>query len=249
MSPKSLPIIVFTDGACSGNPGPGAYGVVIAFPEGRVKELGASFKSVTNNQMELLGAIEALKHLKNTPGEVHIHTDSTYVIRGITMWIWAWKKRGWKNAEGKDVANPDLWKQLSSLVSAREIKPEWKYVRGHQGIPGNERVDEIARKFTEGKWVELYDGPLLKYPIAVYDIPENTALPEMKPKAEKKVAYSYVSLVNGVPMRHKDWKNCEARVKGRSGAKFKKAETQDQEEEILGEWGFGSDQVADDDRK
>lgn len=249
MSSKSLPIVVCTDGACSGNPGPGGYGAVIAYPTGKVKELGASFRSTTNNQMELMGVIAALKHLKEEKDAVHIYTDSTYVIRGITMWIWAWKKRGWKNAEGKDVANPDLWKQLSALVAAREIKPEWKYVRGHTGSPGNERCDEIATSFTKGKWVDLYDGPLLQYPIAIYDLPENTELPEMKPKAEKKAAYSYLSVVNGIPERHADWKHCEARVKGRSGAKFKKAETASQEAEILGEWGFSPDQVSDDERK
>lgn len=244
MTKEKLPIIVFTDGACSGNPGPGGYGVVIAYPEGKVHELGAAFRNVTNNQMELQGVIEALKTLKAVSGEVHIFTDSTYVIRGITQWIWAWKKRGWKTAEGKDVANVDHWKKLSSLVAARDPKPEWKYVRGHQGTPGNERVDEIATKFTQGKWVDLYQGPLLKYDVAIYDIPENTELPEMRPKEEKKkAAFSYVSLVNGVPMRHPDWKKCEARVKGRSGAKFKKAETREAEAEILGEWGFSPDEV------
>lgn len=188
--------------------------------------------------MELLGVIEALRKIENVPGPVDIYTDSTYVIRGITQWIWAWRSRGWKTAEGKEVSNQDLWQRLSVLVSKRDPKPQWKYVRGHVGTPGNERVDEIAVSFTKGKWIDLYEGPLLKYGIAIYDLPEDTSLPEMRAKEEKKAALSYLSLVNGVPMKHATWKDCETRVKGRSGAKFKKAMTSSEESKILSEWGY-----------
>ena len=181
---KSLPIIVFTDGACSGNPGPGGWGAIIAYPEGQVKEFGRGYSETTNNQMELAGAIEALRKLENVPGPVDIYTDSTYVIRGITQWIWAWRSRNWKTAEGNDVSNQDLWKTLSALVAKRDPKPEWKYVRGHKGIPGNERVDEIAVAVTKGRYIELYNGPLINYPFAIYDIPEDTSVPEMRPKEE-----------------------------------------------------------------
>lgn len=201
-------------------------------------EMGRGASDTTNNQMELLGAIEALRKIENIPGPVDIYTDSTYVIRGITQWIWAWRSRGWKTAEGKEVSNQDLWQRLSALVAKRDPKPEWKYVRGHIGVPGNERVDEIAVGFTKGKWVDLYEGPLLKYGIAIYDLPDDTSLPEMRPKEEKKAALSYLSLVNGVPMKHANWKDCEARVKGRSGAKFKKAMSNSEESQILAEWGY-----------
>src|SRR5690606_10643838 len=231
-------LVVFTDGACSGNPGPGGWGAILVYPEGKVIELGGSARSVTNNQMELLGVIRALEEARSFEGPVAIFTDSTYVIRGITQWVWGWRKREWKTAEGKDVANVDLWKSLVRLVSARKPKPEWHYVRGHQGTPGNERVDEIAVAFTQGRRVDLYCGPLLKYPIAIHDLPEDTSLPEMRPKEAKKAAHSYLSVVNGVPERHADWKSCEARVKGRSGAKFKKTVSTENESEILAEWGF-----------
>lgn len=231
-------LAVFTDGACSGNPGPGGWASILAFPDGKIIEMGGALKNTTNNQMELLAVIEALREVQEFDGPISIYTDSTYVIRGITQWVWGWRKRDWKTAEGKDVANQDLWKNLIRLVSARKPKPEWHYVRGHIGTPGNERCDEIARKLTEGRRVDLYRGPLLKYGHAVFDLPEDTSLPEMRPKEEKKVAHSYLSVVNGAVERHSDWKSCEARVKGRSAAKFKKAMSTENESEILTAWGY-----------
>ncbi len=236
-------LVIFTDGACSGNPGPGGWGAILAYPEGKVVELGGSSRATTNNQMELLATIEALALARDYDGGVAVYTDSTYVIRGVTQWVWGWKKRDWKTAEGKDVANQDLWKDLIRLVSARKPKPEWHYVRGHIGTPGNERCDDIARKFTEGKRVDLYRGSLLKYDHAIFDLPEDTSLPEMRPKEEKKVAHSYLSVVNGALEKHADWKSCEARVKGRPGAKFKKAANAANEAEILAEWGFDKKKI------
>lgn len=239
-------ILVFADGASRGNPGPGGWGAIIVTPEGQVTELGGAEPETTNNRMELMGVIGALSRLAQTPGTVDIHTDSTYVIRGITQWVWGWRNRGWKTAEGKDVANPDLWKRLMALVAERgKANPiEWKYVAGHKGIPGNERVDEIAVAFATGRNAHLYRGPLLKYDVAIHDIPENTSLPEMKPKAEAKApAYSYLSVVNGVLERHSSWPDCERRVKGRPGAKFKKAMNAGDEEQILKSWGFSSSQL------
>ena len=246
LSTEPHPIVIFTDGACSGNPGPGGWGAIIATPDGQVRELGRGSPQTTNNQMELAGAIEALRKIDGIPGPVHVYTDSTYVIRGITQWIWGWRSRGWKTAEGKDVANRDYWEALAAVVSKRTIKPEWKYVRGHQGTPGNERVDEIAVGFTKGLWVELYDGPLLRYGHAIFDLPEGGgALPEMRPKEEKKVAYSYLSLVNGEVVRHRTWKECEARVKGRGGAKFKKTASSSDEDGVLRSWGVSRSKLED----
>ena len=229
-------LVIFTDGACSGNPGPGGWGAVLAFPDGKVFELGGSVRSATNNQMELLATVEALEAARDFEGPVAVYTDSTYVIRGITQWVWGWRKKEWKTAEGKEVANQDLWKDLVRVTAARKPKVEWHYVRGHIGTPGNERVDEIATRFSSGRNVNLYRGSLLQYDIAIHDIPEDTSLPEMRPKEEKKVAHSYLSLVNGVLERHSDWKSCEARVKGRPGAKFKKTMSAANESEILSEW-------------
>lgn len=238
MSSPSFPITIFTDGACSGNPGPGGWGAIIALTDGKLTELGGSKKDTTNNEMELLAVIKALEEIQDIQGEVQVFTDSTYVIRGITQWIWAWRNRGWKTAEGKDVANQELWKRLSAVVAARKPKPDWKYVRGHQGTPGNERVDEIATGFTQGRYVNLYQGSLLQYSVAIFDIPEDTSLPEIRPKEEKKIAQSYLSLVNGVFSKHTTWKECEAQVKGRPGAKFKKAMNDADEMKIKSEWGI-----------
>ncbi len=240
--PKSF--LVFSDGACSGNPGPGGWGAVIVSPEGKVKELGAADSATTNNRMELAGSIAALRYLKDTPGEIHFFTDSTYVIRGITQWIWAWIKKGWKNGEGNDVLNRDLWLDLLHYVSERTSKEKklgkvhWHYSRGHVGTPGNERCDEIAVAFSKNKYIDLYSGPILKYHIAVYDLPEDSSLPEMRPREEKKVAFSYLSYCNGEVRRHSDWPSCERLVKGRSGAKFKKAMSQAEEAQILQTWGL-----------
>ena len=240
--------VVFTDGAAKGNPGPGGWGAVIVTPDGRVTELGGGAAHVTNNQMELTGVIEALRRLRPVSGALAIHTDSTYVIRGICEWIFAWRRRGWKTAQGGDVLNRELWEQLSAAVSARgKGGISWHYVRGHIGIPGNERVDEIANAFALKRRVDLYDGPLIRYPIAVLDLPDDTSVPQRPASVEtskdKAAAFSYLSVVDGKPMRHATWADCERRVKGRSGAKFKKAMSAADETAILREWGFAADSV------
>jgi ribonuclease HI len=233
-------ILIFTDGACSGNPGPGGWAAVVAFPGGEIKELGGGKDQTTNNEMELLAVLKALQEIRSRPEAVTVYSDSTYVIRGITQWIWGWRKKGWKNAEGEDVSHRALWEELARVVSARkaEAQIQWKYSRGHRGTPGNERCDEIAVAFSQKKWISLYRGSLLQYPIAIYDLPADEPLPEMKPKQEKKPAYCYLSLLGGVVERHADWASCERRVKGQSGAKFKKAMSPEDEKEILKSWGF-----------
>lgn len=237
-------IVVFTDGACTGNPGPGGWAAVIAFPNGEVRELGGGNPSTTNNRMELAGALKALQALKDHSEPVVIYTDSVYVIRGITEWIWAWKRRGWKNAEGEAVLNRDIWEELFVQASARQdFGLAWKYVRGHTGVPGNERCDEIAVAFSKGKKIPLFTGPLLQYPYAIYDLPPDQGLPEMRPSQPKKEAFSYLSLMGDVVVRHKSWKGCELRVKGRSGAKFKKALSAEDEIAILKSWGLDPNRV------
>lgn len=235
-------ILIFTDGACSGNPGPGGWGAVIAYPEGKIRELGGGVDATTNNEMELTATVRALAAIADRTEKVYFYTDSTYVIRGITQWIWGWMKKGWKTAEGNDVSNQVHWKKLSSLVKDRgaESKIEWLYSRGHVGTPGNERCDEIAVAFSQKKWVELYSGSLLQYAVAIYDVPEDGSLPPMSAPKEKKVAYSYLSKIGSEVMRHKDWSSCERRVKGKSGALFKKALSAPEEADILKAWGLPS---------
>ena len=240
------PIVVFADGAAKGNPGPGGWGVVIVTPSGRVTELGGGERATTNNRMELTGVIDALRHLRDTPGPVALYTDSTYVIRGIREWIHGWRRRGWKTAAGSDVLNRDLWETLAGLVGARgrDGRGTWHYVRGHTGVPGNERVDEIADGWATDRPVPLHNGPLIRYPIAVLDLPDDTGLPERGVRAPKpKTAYSYLSVVDGQPMRHATWVECERRVKGRPGTRFKKAMSAADEAAILGQWGFAPEDL------
>ena len=234
------PIIVFTDGAAKGNPGPGGWGAIIVTPDGQVTELGGAATHTTNNKMELTGAIRALAALGGTAGPLAIYTDSTYVIQGIRDWIWGWRRRGWKTAEGADVQNRDLWEQLHALVTERDKGTiAWHYVRGHVGIPGNERVDAIADGLARGARVTLYAGPLAGYDVAILDVPEETAVPKRTSpgaRKDKAAAHSYLSVVDGKPMRHTSWAECERRVRGRSGALFKKATSPADEIAILRNW-------------
>jgi ribonuclease HI len=238
-------IVVFCDGAAKGNPGPGGWGVVIATPEGQVTELGGGVAHTTNNKMELTAAIQGLTAISGVDGSVAMYTDSSYVIKGISEWIWGWRRRGWKTAEGTDVLNRDLWQALDALVSARgKGTISWNYVRGHSGIPGNERVDAIADGLARGQQIVFYCGPLIGYTVPIFDLPDDTSVPKRSSKASggarssssKAAAYSYLSLVDGTPMRHSTWADCERRVKGRSGARYKKAISAADESAILRDW-------------
>ncbi|PSB26481.1 ribonuclease HI [Stenomitos frigidus] len=150
---------IYTDGACSGNPGPGGWGTVVYFVDGSVHEMGGVKTHTTNNQMEMQAAIAALQFLKDVSytDPIELYTDSEYVKNGITQWIHGWKKKGWKTSTGKPVLNPELWQQLDALNSP---KVQWRYVRGHTGNVGNERCDVIARAFSLGKVPPLKQLPL-----------------------------------------------------------------------------------------
>lgn len=133
---------IFTDGACSGNPGPGGWGAILRWRD-EERELWGGEPDTTNNRMELMAAIMALESLKR-PVPAILHTDSTYVKDGITKWIHNWKTRGWKTAAKKPVKNVDLWQRLDAALGDHEI--EWRWVKGHAGHPENERADELARR-------------------------------------------------------------------------------------------------------
>lgn len=139
-------VVIYTDGGCHGNPGPGGWGVVIDF-DGDARELSGGEKMTTNNRMELSAAINALSVVVNTPQfsgiEVEINTDSQYVKNGINSWIQNWKKNGWKTSAKKEVLNKDLWIQLDELNS--KVKPQWKWVKGHAGVEYNERCDSLCQ--------------------------------------------------------------------------------------------------------
>jgi len=135
------PVDIFTDGACSGNPGPGGWGAILRY-NGVEKELSGGEPETTNNRMEMMAAIAALEARKR-PARVRLHTDSTYLKDGITKWIHAWKARGWKTAGKKPVKNQDLWQRLETAIEPHEVT--WFWVKGHAGHPENERADELAR--------------------------------------------------------------------------------------------------------
>lgn len=241
------PIVVFTDGAAKRNPGPGGWGVVIVTPDGHVTELGGGAPLTTNNKMELGGAIAALSHLEGVSGRLSIYTDSTYVIQGIEQWVHNWRRRGWRTATGGEVLNRDLWEALYGLTSSRPARSiAWHYVRGHSGIPGNERVDAIADGFAVRGHVPLYIGPLIGYDVPILDLPDDTSVParsgakssSIGGRSAKGPAYSYLSVVDGRPMRHATWAECERRVSGRAGARFKKAMSAEDQAAVLRAWGF-----------
>jgi ribonuclease HI len=138
-----MPVVhIFTDGACSGNPGPGGWGVVLRYGDVE-KELHGGEADTTNNRMELMAAIKALEALKR-PSEVVLTTDSEYVRRGITEWIGKWQVNGWRGADKKPIKNVDLWEKLLAAAAPHDVR--WVWVKGHAGHPENERADELARK-------------------------------------------------------------------------------------------------------
>ena len=135
-------VVIYTDGACSGNPGPGGWGVVLRSWDSE-KEMYGSDPQTTNNRMELTAAIKALEALRR-PTTVSLHTDSRYVLDGITKWIAGWQRNGWKTAARKPVKNEDLWRRLIEAMRPHDVS--WVWVKGHAGDPGNERADELARR-------------------------------------------------------------------------------------------------------
>jgi len=139
---------IFTDGACSGNPGPGGWGALLRW-RGEEKELCGGEPETTNNRMEMMAAIRALEALKR-PAHVRIHTDSVYLRDGITKWIHTWKVKGWKTANKKPVKNIDLWQRLEAALE-RHRQVDWEWIKGHSGHPENERADELARAGIPGR--------------------------------------------------------------------------------------------------
>ena len=134
------PIEMFTDGACKGNPGPGGWGAILRMGESE-KELSGNEPQTTNNRMEMMAVLKGLAALKS-PCHVKLHTDSRYVIDGITKWVFGWQKNGWRTADRKPVKNEDLWRELVLAVKPHRI--DWIWVKGHDGHPENERVDKLA---------------------------------------------------------------------------------------------------------
>lgn len=145
MPENNNPVKIFTDGACMGNPGPGGYGAIIKCVEG-AREISGGNPETTNNRMELTAVIEALRQLER-PSNIVVVTDSNYVVKGMTEWLPGWIKRQWRNSRKKPVLNRDLWETLAFLSRRHQI--EWRWVKGHDGHPENERCDLLAKKAAE----------------------------------------------------------------------------------------------------
>ncbi|MBI4677066.1 MAG: ribonuclease HI [Elusimicrobia bacterium] len=245
------PCVAFTDGACVGNPGPGGWAAILDLPDGSVRELGGTPAGpggvqarTTNNRMELKAAVEALRAAP--PGPVEIRADSSYLVLGMTRWLAGWKRKGWVRPDGSEVLNRDLWEDLDSLVAIRGPRiVRWVQVPGHSGILGNCRADAIALSFAEGCPEPLYDGPASGYG---HDL--TLALAETAPRRRDAGACAsrrgrpepgfpvYLSLVAGVLARHAAWKDCEAAVKGKPRARFKKVRSSQEERDALRGWGL-----------
>ena len=248
----AMNISIFTDGSSRGNPGPGGWGVIVIFGDvsashGRVVELGGGEAKTTNNRMELMAAAKAFSYIndqKNTMANgstIDIYTDSAYLINGITKWIGGWKRNGWKTKTKDDVLNKGLWLEIDHAIT-KISKVKWHHIGGHVGIVGNERCDEIATAFADNdeKFV-LYNGSLEKYKEIlggrdILEISHDMELVATKKSSSARSnakAYSYISKVDGVIQTHKTWAECEKRVKGARGARFKKALSIGEEAEIV----------------
>jgi ribonuclease HI len=197
--------------------------------------------------MEMSAVLEALRYCvthyrAGDLTQIQVFTDSVYVIRGITQWIFGWKKRGWKNAANEEVSNQDIWIKLDQVMldvkNNLKCEVKWNFVKGHSGVLGNERCDEIAVAFSKHTYIDLYEGSAQDYIFDVSVLPEIKDLPEMKKagSAGPKAAAWYLSYINGVLSRHNTWKECEAVVKGRP-AKFKKVSSVEEENIVKKSWG------------
>ncbi len=216
-------------------------------------ELGGREENTTNNRMEMTAAIQALRKISNfqfpisnsskggIDHTVVIYSDSSYLINGATKWLSAWKRGDWMTKAKKEVLNRDLWMELDEVMCKIGMPNiSWKYVGGHVGIAGNERCDEIATAFADEASPDLYEGPLSSYPVQnVLDVSHD----EMRAVAKKsgssrsgRPAYSYISRVDGKIETHRTWAECEKRVKGVSGARFKKSLDAEDESRIIAEF-------------
>ena len=229
-------IIIFTDGSSRGNPGRGGWGAVAVYPDSHdvlhVDEIGGREDTTTNNRMEISAAANIIAHFDGFYENFKdilfiIYTDSSYLIKGATEWTHGWKKNNWLTTGKEDVKNRDLWEQLADVIEGKNI--DWRLVPGHAGVPGNERCDVIATSMADNIDVDLYKGKLASYSHQeILDILRDGISEHVKNKKKsgsksKQVAYSYISLVDGNIKTHATWTECETRVKGKSGARFKKS--------------------------
>ena len=224
--PRDEDVVIYTDGSCIGNPGPGGWAAIVV-RAGRVEEYGGAEAPTTNNRMEMRAAVEGLRRVR--PGErVRVVTDSRYLLDGISRWIHGWKRRGWRKADGGEVLNRDLWEALDLLCSRSDRPVTWEHVRGHAGHAFNERCDEIANGFARGAPPDLRTG----------DGGWIQAGPRVSEQAARAFPL-YVSLADGLVSVHDNWPECEARIKGAKGGRCKKVKTPAEYRRVVDEWESG----------
>ncbi|HVY35977.1 MAG TPA: viroplasmin family protein [Candidatus Paceibacterota bacterium] len=234
-------IIVYTDGASRGNPGPGGWAAVI-FAGGYVMEVAGRVPRATNNQMELEAVRVVLSDSAalSSKDPIVIHSDSTYVVNGLSSWMYGWEKKGWMTIQKKPVENKAVWQKLLVLAKRYGDRLILKKVSGHAGELYNERCDELAVAAALGKKQELFKGKAGDYGafLKKIGVTEKKAAP--KKSKSSKAAYSYVSLVGGNVHADKTWAACEKRVKGKPGAKYKKVFSKEEETELVQEYTLRS---------
>lgn len=239
-------VIAFTDGSCSGNPGQGGWGSVLCLNDkdsktAHIIELGGyGGEQTTNNEMEIVAVLEVFSYLEKTSKDAPtsmrlvIATDSTYVLKGVSQWMTRWEVNGWKTKSGDEVANLSLWKKLLSFKKRWSRNFEIKKVDAHSGHPANERADQIAVDFSKKRRVDLFSGSLEKSPFQINDFSLQRS------NSNQRVPFKpiYLSLVHGELQEHRSWPECQNRVQGVSGAKFKKVKTKQEKDSVLKSWGI-----------
>ena len=214
---------IITDGACSGNPGPGGWATIVVHSDGTQHEYYGSAPHTTNNQMELHAVIVGLQKAQ-TATEVHIYTDSQYVLNGITKWVFGWQKNGWRTTDGKDVENQVLWRTLLGLTNKNV---HWHHVKGHAGNPMNERANTLAQRQAR--------------------LPGTASHPSTPKVGSTSPARAtsfprYISLVGTSFHQHATWEECKLVVHGVSGARFKKVSTPQELATTRRQWGLSADE-------
>lgn len=228
-------LTIYTDGASRGNPGPGGWGALL-MTDTKVVELAGAQNPATNNQMELEAVIKGLDYaVSHFSGyTVELHADSTYVLKGIESWLDGWVRKGWITMAKKPVENKAQWQKLLRLRDELGRKLNLNKVEGHSGHIYNDRCDELAVKSALGEKIKLFKGSLKDYKIFLEENPPKSEVKKSSSGSKKTgPAYSYVSLVGGKVYADKTWAECEARVKGTKGAKYKKVFSKAEETSLV----------------
>lgn len=235
-------LIIYTDGASRGNPGPGGWGAVILV-DGYAMEIAGSAKKATNNQMELQAVLEVLSDsaARAYKGSVTVLSDSAYVVNGLNSWVWNWEKKGWVTMQKTPVENKALWQKLLVLLKEYGGRLAIGKVKGHGGELYNERCDELAVNAALGKKEKHFKGSQKEYDMFLEEIGTTAKKASSKKKSKSTgPAYSYVSLVGGKVYADKTWAECERRVKGKKGAKYQKVFSKAEETGLIQDYTLSS---------